>query len=193
MYESILKTATGDPDFEFKVRSTPYPITNKVRQRKVQGNAAAIMFVTAVAYGMILTSQIGHISHEMESGIKHTQVISGLHLGAYWAANFFVDFLKLEMVTLISIALFHFADLKFYTAPYVYLCFPIAAIPFTYVMAFFFSSVSSAQTGIMFINFGSILFLSNLIFFLRWNDAWEVEADKLHSALKLVLPSFILG
>jgi hypothetical protein len=142
---------------------------------------------------MILTSQIGHISHEMESGIKHTQVISGLHLGAYWAANFFVDFLKLEMVTLISIALFHFADLKFYTAPYVYLCFPIAAIPFTYVMAFFFSSVSSAQTGIMFINFGSILFLSNLIFFLRWNDAWEVEADKLHSALKLVLPSFILG
>jgi hypothetical protein len=31
MYESILKVATGDDDFEFKVRNTPMPITNAVR------------------------------------------------------------------------------------------------------------------------------------------------------------------
>jgi hypothetical protein len=193
MYESILKTATDDPEFEFKVRSTPYPLTNVVRQRKVGSNSAAIMFVTAVAYGMILTNLVGHISHEIESGIKHTQIISGLHLGAYWAANFFVDFIKLELVSLISIALFYAADLKYYTASYVYLCFPIAAIPFTYVMAFMFSSVSSAQTGTMFLNFGSILFLANIVFFLRWSDSWEIEADLFHMIFKIMLPPFILG
>jgi hypothetical protein len=27
MYESILKVATGDPDFKFKLRNTPFPPT----------------------------------------------------------------------------------------------------------------------------------------------------------------------
>jgi hypothetical protein len=31
MYEAILKTAVGDPNFEFKVRSTPYPLVPKQR------------------------------------------------------------------------------------------------------------------------------------------------------------------
>jgi hypothetical protein len=27
MYEAVLKTALRDPEFEFKVRTTPYPLT----------------------------------------------------------------------------------------------------------------------------------------------------------------------
>jgi len=30
MYESILKVATDDPNFEFKTRSTPYPLTHEI-------------------------------------------------------------------------------------------------------------------------------------------------------------------
>jgi hypothetical protein len=34
MYESILTLATDDKDFKFKVRNSPYPITNEVKKRK---------------------------------------------------------------------------------------------------------------------------------------------------------------
>ena len=33
MYESILKVATGDPEFEFKTKSTPYPLTHELNRR----------------------------------------------------------------------------------------------------------------------------------------------------------------
>ena len=33
MYESILKLATGDPEFEFKTKSTPYPLTYELKRR----------------------------------------------------------------------------------------------------------------------------------------------------------------
>jgi len=55
MYEAILKTATGDKDFELKTRLTPYPVTSDVKNRSMKGNAAKIVFFTAVAYGMMLT------------------------------------------------------------------------------------------------------------------------------------------
>lgn len=31
MYEAILKTAVKDPEFEFKVRTTPYPLNQQQR------------------------------------------------------------------------------------------------------------------------------------------------------------------
>jgi hypothetical protein len=71
MYESILQVALDEPEFEFKTRNTPYPITNVVRERKVQGNAAAVVFITAVAYSMLITSTIGHVVHERVEGHKH--------------------------------------------------------------------------------------------------------------------------
>jgi hypothetical protein len=46
------------------------------------------------------------------------------------------------------------------TAFMLFLAFPLAAIPFTYVLSFVFETVSAAQTGIMFLNFGCILFAS---------------------------------
>jgi len=98
MYESILKVATQDDDFEFKVRNTPYPITNETRKRERQGISAIIIFLIAIAQSLLLTSIIGQIVYERIVGIKHMQMISGLNLGAYWAANFVVDLAKMELV-----------------------------------------------------------------------------------------------
>jgi hypothetical protein len=64
MYESILKMASDDDDFTFKVRNTPFPVTNEVRARKDQGNAAVIVFMTAVAQGMMLTTICGILVKE---------------------------------------------------------------------------------------------------------------------------------
>jgi hypothetical protein len=139
-----MKTATNNSDFEFVVRSTPMPTTNEVLKRKVQGNSAAVIFLTAVAYGMLMTSIVGGIVWERMSGIKHIQMISGMDRLAYWVANFIVDLIQVELIVLVSVLAFYLAGLQYTTSWIIYMLFPVASIPLTYVTAFFFASESAA-------------------------------------------------
>ena len=50
MYESILKTANDDKDFEFKVRSTAYPVVKEVKTETDKIEASIIVFIMAIAY-----------------------------------------------------------------------------------------------------------------------------------------------
>jgi hypothetical protein len=93
-------------------------------------------------------------------GLKHIQMICGMHRGAYWVANFAIDLLKMTIVNGFAIATFYIFNLGYDTAFMLFLAFPLAAIPFTYVLSFVFETVSAAQTGTMFLNFGCILFAS---------------------------------
>ena len=144
MYESILRVALNDTEFEYKIRNTPYPISQAVKDRKRVGNSIAIIFMTAVSFSMLVTSIVGHVVTERVEGFKHMQMITGLNLAAYWSANFFIDFLKLELVVGVSIISFQIAKLKYLTAWITFLLFPMAVIPFTYVTSFFFTSLSAA-------------------------------------------------
>jgi len=78
MYEAILKSATRNPEFKFKVRNTPFPRTNSLKERKTGTDAGAIIFVTAVTYSMILTTICGFCVAERVNRLKHIQVISGV-------------------------------------------------------------------------------------------------------------------
>lgn len=44
MYESILKVATNDKDFKFKLRNTPFPMTTKIESLKGGTDSANICF-----------------------------------------------------------------------------------------------------------------------------------------------------
>ena len=144
MYEAILKKASGDRNFKFKVRSTPYPSTELVRDRKNGADAGTVSFVTACAYSMMLAAIIGQISEEHLTRLKHMQVISGVKLSAYWAGNFFVDLVKMEMAGLATALLFFLMQPSYREVMVSYVLFPFAAIPMTYVLSFAFSSVASA-------------------------------------------------
>jgi hypothetical protein len=91
-----------------------------------------------------MTSIVGGIVWERMSGIKHMQMISGLNRPAYWMANFIVDLIQVEVIVMISILAFYYANLKYSTCWIVYMMFPIAAIPLTYVTSFLFQSESAA-------------------------------------------------
>ncbi len=78
MYESILKEASGNANFTFKVRTTPFPLYTEVLERKAGTNAVTVCFVTAVAMAMMLTNIMGLIVEERISRVKHIQVISGV-------------------------------------------------------------------------------------------------------------------
>lgn len=61
MYESILRVATDDPEFEFKTRSTPYPLTNEIKKRVKVRDAGQIIFFSAIAYSIVITITISYL------------------------------------------------------------------------------------------------------------------------------------
>jgi len=144
MYESILKTATKDPNFKFKIRSTPYPPTQFILTRMALTSANTVIFVTAIAYSMIITSVVSYLVVERTNGLKHLQVISGMQVKAYWMGNFIFDFFKLEITIIITIILFYGFDLGYNAAWVTYLVLPFGILPFTYVTSFIFSADSAA-------------------------------------------------
>jgi hypothetical protein len=107
-------------------------------------------------------------------------------------ANFIVDLVKMEATALVSVICFRIFSLGYSTAWLVYLLFPFAGLPFTYCFSFIFSSSNSAQTMTMFLNFGTILFATTLVFYMRWMAAWERMADGLNFWLR-ILPPYCLG
>lgn len=141
MYDSILKVATKDKNFSFKTRNTPFPITNAVRKRKVEGITMIVIFMTAIAYSMLVTSIVGLAVSERVDGHKHMQLISGLKMSAYWVGNFLVDLIKMEVVVLATCTTFWVCEMDYSTAWITFTVFPLAIIPSTYVLSFLFESV----------------------------------------------------
>lgn len=71
MYESILKTALDDPEFEFKVTSRAYPLTFQIASYVQGANAAFLVFCTAISYSIILTNIMSSVVVERTSNLKH--------------------------------------------------------------------------------------------------------------------------
>jgi hypothetical protein len=59
MYESILKAATNNTDFKFKIRSTPFPPSHEVLERKAGTDSGTLIFLTATTFAMLMTTICG--------------------------------------------------------------------------------------------------------------------------------------
>lgn len=86
-----------------------------------------------------------------------------MHMVAYWIGNFIVDTLKMQLTILTTIVCFFGFKAGMENAIYAYLLFPLGVIPFTYVTSFIFQVDSAAQTSTMFLHFGSLAIISNLV------------------------------
>ena len=189
MYDAILKTATGDPEFEFTTRSTPYPLTNEVKKRVRTGDAGTVIFFSAISYSIVITVIISYLVVERVSQLKHVQVITGMRLSSYWIVNFIFDSFKLYVVIATSLLMFHLFGQTYPTATWILLAFPFGIIPFTYVFSYMFSVESAAQTFTFFCHMFVILFASLLIFILRVVPTLEVLGDQTHYAARF-FPSY---
>jgi ABC-type multidrug transport system fused ATPase/permease subunit len=130
--------------------------------------------------------------HERVTRLKHIQIISGVQLPAYWLGNFLVDLAKMEFTSLVTMIIFEVSGLAFTEAAIVYLLYPFGTLPFTYVTAFIFPSVASAQTFTIFSHFFFITGAPCLVFYLRFLKPVFALSEFLNLALKIV-PSFGLG
>ena len=139
-----MKVATRNQDFKFKVRSTPYPPTQLTKARIETTAASTVIFVSAIAYSMMVVAVVSYLVVERTNGLKHLQIISGMQLSAYWIGNFVFDFLKMQVTICMTIVMFFGFDLGYENAAVTYACLPFGILPFTYVTSFIFSSDSAA-------------------------------------------------
>ncbi len=58
-YEAILKQATGNPNLKFKISTSSYPVSQKLKNRASTANGMFISFVLAIGFALIPTSIIG--------------------------------------------------------------------------------------------------------------------------------------
>jgi hypothetical protein len=144
MYESILKVATGDPDFKYKLKSTPFHPTFEFHFKFTSFTSGLIVLYTAISYSTLLTTVVSYLVHERIAGLKHLQLISGMQKKAYWIGNFIIDFAKLLVTILATIACFKTFEMSMDNVVWTYLALPFGVLPFTYVSSFVFSSDSAA-------------------------------------------------
>lgn len=70
MYESILKIANDDKDFEYKVRSTAYPVIEETKMNIAQIKASMDVFLMTIAYSQIISIIVGQLVDERVSRMK---------------------------------------------------------------------------------------------------------------------------
>lgn len=154
MYESILKTATNQSNFQFRLTTRPFPISQRYRDQEQKTSTISLIFVVAVGFSMIPANIVGAILREREKNLKHLQLISGLDVVAYHFVNIVVDIVKAEIVVGACISLFAIFRLTdYYWSLLVMALWPVAVIPITHALSFMFTKEWSAQFFIILINF----------------------------------------
>jgi len=109
--------------------------------------------MVAISLALIPCVMVQFVLFEREKQLKHQQLLSGMSLAGYWMSNLIFDiFMAYIPISLIILLMFAFG--KFYDGVWVlFVLFPPAIVPFTYVSSFIFSSDINAQIFTLFIHF----------------------------------------
>ena len=169
---------TGNPELEFNIVQQPYPIYNVFIEREEAAKAFDYTFMTAISLALIPCVMVQFILNEREYKLKHQQLLSGMSLAGYWVSNLIFDIL-MAYVPILLIVILTFAFGKNYEGTWVlYLLFPPAIVPFTYVTSFAFKSDINAQIMTLFIHFSAGCLGTAIVFTLQqipiamhWGDS----------------------
>ena len=71
MYEAILKQATGNPNFKFKVTNAPFPVTQRLKDRAATASGIFIVFIISIGFSLMPASIIANVLNEREHNLKH--------------------------------------------------------------------------------------------------------------------------
>ena len=153
MYQAILRVAFDDPDMNFDITSTPYPIYQKFKDIEEAASSYDYVFMTAIAMALIPCVMIQFILQERETQLKHQQLLSGMSLAGYWGSNLIFDIIMAYIPILLIILLTFLFDKNYEGVWLLFLLYPLAIVPYTYVWSFAFSSDINAQIFTLFIHF----------------------------------------
>jgi ATP-binding cassette, subfamily A (ABC1), member 3 len=114
-----------------------------------------------------------------------------MSLPAYWISNLIFDTCKALIPSVIVIGLIYAFDLNYPNTWLMFLLYPVAVVPFTYVFSFLFTTENVAQTITIFMHFVFAGIGAIVIFILRVIDSTQAIGDALVWVFRII-PSFCL-
>ena len=189
MYQAILRVATGDPNFTFNVINYPFPVYQKYIDIQQAAGAYDFVFMTAIALALIPCVMVQFILQERQLQLKHQQMLSGMSLAGYWASNLIFDIVMAYIPIALIILLTYLFQPGFKGIWVLFLLYPPAVVPFTYVTSFFFTSDINAQIMTLFIHFVGGGLLVVVVFVLQYISVTMKYGDALRWVCTLI-PSF---
>ena len=91
-YEAALSAAV--PGLSYSVTTTPYPLTQKLKNRAATASGLFVAFVVSIGFAIVPAVVAAFVLGERENNLKHMQLISGMSLTAYWASSLLFDILR---------------------------------------------------------------------------------------------------
>lgn len=151
MYESVLRTALDDPEFEFNVANTPLPLTTNWRLRKAIHKYDQINFVMWLALSMFMIRSLYKILSK-----KHTKKIydylNGMNMTTYWLSHWIADVIKLEIMLIVSKWIFDAFEMNYDSIMPIFLLFPIAFVSYIYAFTSPFKRPINGMMAVIFIH-----------------------------------------
>ena len=189
MYTAILRNALDEPDFQFNVTTTPFPVFYAFITREKAAKSFDYIFMLSIALALIPCVVVSFIINEREKQLKHQQLISGMSMCGYWASNVISDIFS-AYVPILCILLLNYAFSLEADYGYVFLLlYPLAVIPFSYLTSFVFSDDTSAQIVTLFTHFIAAGAFPLVVFILQLVPNTVAIGDKLRY-VGLIVPSF---
>ena len=161
MYQAVISTVTGKP-ITYDVTTSPFPIFYAFKQREQAAQSFDFAFMVSIGLALIPCVMVSYILQERELQLKHMQLISGMSLFGYWAANILADLVKAFIPVLVILLVSYLSGVWYDGVWVLFVLFPFAVVPFSYVTSFLFSSDTVAQICTLFLHFiaGGIMSLT---------------------------------
>ncbi len=160
VHQSFLQAITGNSKATIVAHNYPLPETYEEQNIHEIGNGFVAATFIMIAFCFIPASFASFVVKEREVHAKHQQIISGVGLSAYWLSTWTWDVLSYIPTAVLVIAMMWAFQIGAYTTNSggsavvaVLFLFGPAASAFTYIISFAFSSHTTAQTLVMFLNF----------------------------------------
>jgi len=167
----------------------PLPLTDEFKQRSDQANNSIVVLFVATAFSLIPASFITILVRERINNSKHLMRISGIDIKSYWIVNYIFELIKYYFtcgLCVLFIWIFNYYR-KYLTL--LYILYGPAMISCTYILSFCFDKESSAQNGIILLNFLVGALGSTVILMFRGLDNIH-KVGKFLEYIFALLPSF---
>ena len=148
----IINYANNKP-IKIHFYNIPMALTTDLQSTSNQTNNTIVVFFVSIAFALIPANFVTIIVKERINNSKHIMHLSGINFFAYWLVNYIFELIKYYFtggVCLLLIYLFDYFPKYFWI---LYICLGPSMISNTYFFSFLFSSESSAQNGVILINF----------------------------------------
>ena len=186
--KQIIQRAAGHK-VEMDFVHYPMPLTNEFKQRSDQANNSIVVLFVATAFSLIPSSFITILVREKINNSKHLMRVSGMNMIAYWIVNYIFELVKYYFTCGLCVLFIWIFDYYRKYLVLLYILYGPAMISSTYILSFCFDKESTAQNGIILLNFLIGALGSVVVLMFRGLDNMA-KVGKLLEYIFALLPSF---